>query len=578
MIGTRLGQYRLDALLGQGGMGAVYLATDEMLGRQVAVKVLRQDAVNSPTALERFRKEAQILARLDHPHILRLHGFSRDADVLYMVTQYVEGESLLRRLEREAVVDLPQALGWAREALDALEYAHAVGVVHRDIKPGNILIDPRGRVLLLDFGIARLVEDDSLTQTGHAVGTLSYMAPEQVLDEPVDGRADLYAFAIVFCQMLAGRRPWRSGTAAGLVREIVDGPTPEVSALLPAIAAPFVPVLQQALSRRPDDRYPTAAQFRAALDDAADAAGVVARPTPLSGATPLPPLTLPALGGPTSSASMPAYVSRTSETTADVPPPVPPQPASTRWLPIGAGVLLLLVVGAFGWAMAGRPRLVVQRPVAAPAQPVGPVAADTTRADAAVDAPIVPAGAGPSDPSPAPGSGPPAASEPPSAAPQPQRPRPMPVEPAATSAPAHTVRPPASPPAPAPDTAAPAAAPAPSRTTGRSASVVEFRDLILVDKVDDENEEFDVHLRLERRRVIVLDEDEVPMKTMSIDAVHAASYRTTKPGRFSLRRGLRHWLTLDTSSGPLVFRLNSRTYEQVLAALEDRGLSIVGAP
>lgn len=154
----------------------------------------------------------------------------------------------------------------------------------------------------------------------------------------------------------------------------------------------------------------------------------------------------------------------------------------------------------------------------------------------------------------------------------------MPVEPAATSAPAHTVRPPASPPAPAPDTAAPAAAPAPSRTTGRSASVVEFRDLILVDKVDDENEEFDVHLRLERRRVIVLDEDEVPMKTMSIDAVHAASYRTTKPGRFSLRRGLRHWLTLDTSSGPLVFRLNSRTYEQVLAALEDRGLSIVGAP
>ena len=216
MIGTRLGQYRLDKLLGRGGMGAVYQATDEMLGRQVAVKVLRQDMTGTADAEERFRTEARILASLDHPHILRLHGFSRHDDVLYMVTEFVPGETLQHMLESGTPVETSEALRWIDEVLDALQYAHHLGVVHRDLKPANVLIDTRGRARLLDFGIAKVAGQDGLTRTGHAVGTLLYMAPEQVMDEPVDGRTDQYAFAVLACELLAGRRPYRSSTTAGL--------------------------------------------------------------------------------------------------------------------------------------------------------------------------------------------------------------------------------------------------------------------------------------------------------------------------------------------------------------------------
>ena len=285
MIGTRLGQYRIEALLGQGGMGAVYLATDEMLGRQVAIKVLRDDSRDEGIAMERFRKEAQILSRLDHPNILRLYGFSQDQGVLYMVTEYVRGEALQRRLELGIALEMTQVLEWASQVLEALDYAHQLGVVHRDIKPANILIDQRNRARLLDFGIARIVGVEGPTQTGHAVGTLTYMAPEQVLDEPIDGRADLYAFAVVLCQMFAGRRPYRSTTTAGLIREIVDGPPPEVAALLPSAALVFAPTLLHALARRPADRTPTAGRMRDELLGAAKGALLIPPgPSPPAGA------------------------------------------------------------------------------------------------------------------------------------------------------------------------------------------------------------------------------------------------------------------------------------------------------
>jgi serine/threonine-protein kinase len=544
MIGTRLGQYRIDALLGQGGMGAVYLATDEMLGRQVAIKVLRDDVDTQGTATERFRSEAQILARLDHPQILRLYGFSQHEGVLYMVTEFVRGEALLRRLESGTPLDTSQVLEWAGQILEALDYAHGLGVVHRDIKPANILIDERNRARLLDFGIARIVGTDGPTQTGHAVGTLTYMAPEQVLDEPIDGRADIYAFAVVLCQMLAGRRPYRSTTTAGLIREIVDGPSPDFAVLLPPHTAMFAPALTRALARRPADRTPTAGQLRQELM----AVAPVARPPlPLDEtvvATEAAPPTDP-------------------DRTVPVPPPTsrPHRAGPLAWV---APAALLLAVGAAGWyALApgpGRPEAppgpqAAVPPVPPPAQPA-PVAGPLPETAAASPAvrlrPPAPRAGAPGD----------AAGVSPSA--------PARREGVAAPTSDSTEAPPAG-------TAEPgSAAEATERPTGRPTLV--FKDLLLIDRVDGEDEEFDVSMRLDGRRLVLIDEDGVARRSLAYSTIARATYNARRPGRFSLRRGPSHWLTLEVGITPVVVRLNGKTYEQVLRALQDRGVHVERLP
>ncbi len=255
-----------------------------------------------------------------------------------MVTEFVKGEALQRRLERAGAVPADQVVEWACQVLDALEYAHHLGVVHRDIKPANILIDDRNRARLLDFGIARIVGTEGPTMTGHAVGTLTYMAPEQVLDEPVDGRADLYAFAIVLCQMFAGRRPYRATTTAGLIREIVDGPVADVAAMLPPQAAAFAPALLHALARQPADRTPTAGQMREELQAAA--------------APVLPPLPLPMRCSRLRQSRRQATQRR--------------RPGAIAYL---VPAILVLAVAGLGWYLFGPSRLVTPRVAMAPLQP-----------------------------------------------------------------------------------------------------------------------------------------------------------------------------------------------------------------
>ncbi len=577
MIGTRLGQYRIDALLGQGGMGAVYLATDEMLGRQVAIKVLREGADTEGNAADRFRSEAQILSRLDHPHILRLHGFSQHDGALYMVTEFVKGEALQRRLERAGAVPATQVLEWACQVLDALEYAHHLGVVHRDIKPANILIDERNRARLLDFGIARIVGTEGPTMTGHAVGTLTYMAPEQVLDEPVDGRADLYAFAIVLCQMFAGRRPYRATTTAGLIREIVDGPVADVATMLPPLAAAFAPVLTHALARQPADRTPTAGQMRAELQ----AAAAPALP-------PLPLPTTPAGAQAPSTGVKPGEHSPVTARSAPVPPPATQRRRPGAIAYLVPAVLVLAAVG-LGWYLFGPNRLVTPRVAMAPPQ--------TARGDAPPSRQE--AAPSPAEPSaPAPGSsGVPALQEPPpAAAGAPPGPAPV-VRPAPTASPRATgpsrrgaPAPPAALPAPDeravesnPATPSPVteAVPPPPATPPAPAAVpatIEFKDIILIDRVDDEDEELDVSMRLDARRVVVIDEDGLAKRSVAYDAIGRASYNTKRPGRFSLRRGPSHWLTLEVGTTPIVLRLNGRTYEQVLTTLAGHGVPVERNP
>jgi len=596
MIGTRLGQYRIDALLGQGGMGAVYLATDEMLGRQVAIKVLREDADVQGTATERFRSEAQILSRLDHPQILRLYGFSQHEGVLYMVTEFVRGEALQRRLERGIIVDTPQVVEWASQVLDALHYAHQLGVVHRDIKPANILIDDRNRARLLDFGIARIVGTEGPTQTGHAVGTLTYMAPEQVLDETIDGRADLYAFAVVLCQMFAGRRPYRSTTTAGLIREIVDGPSPDVAALLPPETAVFAPALLRALARHPADRTPTAGRMR---DELVAAAKGPLLPPPI-----LPPLNEKAI--PTASAPMldatraatggfaidsganrvaTGLSGGATDSTLAVPPPMS-RVRRVGGLALVVPAVLLLTAAAVGWYVFGPSRPDAPPVAVAPSEstppstvpPTVPPSPGTTDPDAVNQPPPPSAGLA--------GASPTTAPETPSTA-----------APAARGArSAATARAAAAPPPatggsvalPAPDTTTPAALPEPVEaprapvsvpsTPGATPATAVFKGMILMDRIDDEDEELDVSVRLDARRVVVLDEDGIAKRSIGYDSIARATYNSRKPGRFSLRRGPSHWLTLEVGTTPIVLRLNGRTYEQVLTALQGHGVRVERQP
>jgi serine/threonine protein kinase len=262
MIGTRLGQYRIDALLGQGGMGAVYLATDEMLGRQVAIKVLRDDVDVQGTATERFRSEAQILSRLDHPCILRLYGFSQHEGVLYMVTEYVKGEALQRRLERGVTIDPPQVVAWASQVLDALDYAHQLGVVHRDIKPANIHLGDDQRLRILDLGVALSAGLGSIAGMQNP-GTPSFMAPELFEGEPASTSSDIYAAGVTLYHLLTRRYPY--GEIEPFQHPRFGDPH------VPTRYRPDIPrwlenIVLKAVARDPEARFETAEEMLLALE------------------------------------------------------------------------------------------------------------------------------------------------------------------------------------------------------------------------------------------------------------------------------------------------------------------------
>ncbi len=260
------GRYTIERELGQGGMATVYLAHDLRHGRAVALKVLPPQLAWA-IGVERFLREIQVAAGLQHPHILTVHD-SGDADgLLYYVMPFVEGESLRQRLEREDRLPLPDALRIARDVLSALEYAHGRGIIHRDIKPENILLSA-GEGMVADFGIARAIGvagGERLTETGLAVGTPAYMSPEQVSGEAaVDGRSDLYSLACVLFEMLAGEPPFGGGTPLAVAAKRLTETAPSLHTLRD-VPAGVEQALRRALAANPADRFPTAAAFREAL-------------------------------------------------------------------------------------------------------------------------------------------------------------------------------------------------------------------------------------------------------------------------------------------------------------------------
>jgi formylglycine-generating enzyme required for sulfatase activity/tRNA A-37 threonylcarbamoyl transferase component Bud32 len=267
-------QYRVEQALGAGGFAVVYLVRDLNLKRKLAVKVLSPDLITSKTVMERFRREAETVAQLSHPHIVPLHFIGQKEDLLYLAMECIDGGSLADRIEKEGKLPVDDVARILREVAGALDYAHRRGVIHRDIKPHNVLIEAEtGRVLVTDFGIARTAEGSSLTASGMMVGTPAYLSPEQVTGAVADHRADLYALGVMGYEMLTGQPPFTGPTpTAVLMKRLSSKPTP-VEKLRNDVPQAVRDVIEGCLAQDPDERFQSGAEIVRALGGQTPASG-----------------------------------------------------------------------------------------------------------------------------------------------------------------------------------------------------------------------------------------------------------------------------------------------------------------
>ena len=276
--GQLLGRYLVLEPLGRGGMASVYRAYHAQLDRYVAVKVLHSDLVDDPSFLSRFRREAQAIAALRHPHIVQVYDFDVQDDTYYMVMELLEGDTLKMRLRdyraRGEKVPLGEMVRILLDVLDGLAYAHREGMVHRDIKPANILLTRGGEAVLADFGIAHIVGTTRHTASGALMGTLSYIAPEQGLEGQSDARSDLYSLGIVFYEMLTERTPFDADTPLAMLMKHRNDPLPAPRELDPSIPKPLEEVVLRTLAKRPEDRFQSADEMAGALRQAVEETGL----------------------------------------------------------------------------------------------------------------------------------------------------------------------------------------------------------------------------------------------------------------------------------------------------------------
>jgi serine/threonine-protein kinase len=263
--------YTIEGEVGRGGMGVVYRAKDERLQRRVAIKVLPPELAFQQDIRERFTREAQTAAKLSHPHIVPIHSVGEGRGLVYFVMGYVDGESVAGRIRRRGRLPVDETRRIMAEAADALGAAHGLSIIHRDIKPDNILLEgSRGRVMVTDFGIAKALSGTSgatLTGAGVAIGTPAFMSPEQAAGErEIDGRSDLYSLGIVSYQMLTGELPFSAPTVAGILMKQITEPAPDVRAKRPDVPEDLALAVTRCLEKDPENRWPTADALRRALE------------------------------------------------------------------------------------------------------------------------------------------------------------------------------------------------------------------------------------------------------------------------------------------------------------------------
>ena len=278
-------RYAVGELLGRGGMAEVYLATDRVLDRPVACKVLGGWLAHDGTFVERFRREALAAARISHPSLVAVFDAGSEDDVHYIVMEHVPGETLADALRSGGRLPLARATSIAASVADALQVAHAARIVHRDMKPANVMLTPDGRTKLMDLGIARNVDGESITHASSVLGTAGYVSPEQARGDPVDHRSDIYSLGCVLYEMLTGRQPFEARDPLAVAYKHVHEAPMSPTSIEPSIPPGLEAVVLRAMEKEPAARFQSAADMAAALDDR------TAPVTPMSATAPLPPVT-----------------------------------------------------------------------------------------------------------------------------------------------------------------------------------------------------------------------------------------------------------------------------------------------
>lgn len=275
------GRYRLEGRLGFGGMSTVHLAFDMRLERRVAAKLLAEHLADDPTFVSRFQREAQAAARLVHPNIVQIFdsGLDEQSGRHFIVMEYIEGQSCAEILRDDGWVQVEEAVAIIEQACEGLHYAHRHGVVHRDVKPGNLLRAREGEVKLADFGIAKATEQSSITQVGSVLGTAAYLAPEQARGEEAGPRADLYALGVVAYQLISGRLPYEATSLTELALKQQREEPPMLDTLVAAVGPELAEAIALALALDPNERYQTAREMGRAISDGADGISPLEPPT-----------------------------------------------------------------------------------------------------------------------------------------------------------------------------------------------------------------------------------------------------------------------------------------------------------